>query len=545
MSPQYQISVDCEAEFLPWKGLVPILETLLPLKLSFCPAGAAATICLRSGHDARGTWNGPTQSSLTVPRNAISTRATPMGMNVTFADDSEVPFPFGLRSLRIKTISEVEPVKLKAGERVLANCDRGPVWTVSVERGVSYYRSAFPLPAMGETSVLQDVFSGDHFLELLPLFHFLRKCCAAGLYQPPPLRACFMVDDPNLHWPTYGYVDFRQIAAHAAKENYHVSFATIPLDNWFTHNATAQLFRNNTKYLSLLVHGNDHTRNELARDYNRAERIFLLNQAMKRIERLQKSAGVEVSPVMAAPHGACSEAMLAELPGCGFEAACISHSSLRSHNRSKTWTRDLGYLPSEWIQDCPVLPRWGFSPDLHNRILLAAYLSQPMIIRAHQEDLKNGIGLIDEVARFINELGPVSWFNMAELSRISFLWRLEGQTLRLHPMGRRLDVRLPEGARYLAIDGSSGRCAEILWLVYCNGTTLNVTGGGATISLPESHGCTTGLSGRTTGLSGFTIRIEMAGTSSIPVNGVSCRPAARAILRRLVTEGRDRFFTLS
>ena len=114
MSPQYQISVDCEAEFLPWKGLVPILETLLPLKLSFCPAGAAATICLRSDHDARGTWNGPTQSSLTVPRNAISTRATPMGMNVTFADDSEVPFPFGLRSLRIKTISEVEPVKLKA-----------------------------------------------------------------------------------------------------------------------------------------------------------------------------------------------------------------------------------------------------------------------------------------------------------------------------------------------------------------------------------------------------------------------------------------------
>src|ERR1019366_8149913 len=111
-------------------------------------------------------------------------------------------------------------------------------------------------------------------------------------------------------------------------------------------------------------------------------------QAIHRIERLERAAGCEISRVMAAPHGACSDAMLQEMPGCGFESAAISHGSLRAHNKGKPWARSLGYLPSEIIQGCPVLPRWGMTGNTYNTILLAAYLGQPMILRGHHADLR-------------------------------------------------------------------------------------------------------------------------------------------------------------
>lgn len=365
---------------------------------------------------------------------------------------------------------------------------------------------------------------------MLPLIHYFRTLCAPALYEGPPLRACFMVDDPNLHWPSYGYVDFRQIAAHARKENYHVAFATIPLDNWFTHRATAGLFKDNPGHLSLLVHGNDHTRNELAKDYTKAGRIFLLRQALQRIQRLEMKAGVEVSRVMAAPHGACSEAMLGELPGCGFEAACISHGSLRSHNRAHAWTRNLGYFPAEVVQGCPVLPRWGFAGDLQNRILLAAYLKQPLIILGHHEDLKRGIELFDDVARFINHLGAVSWLNMTGLCRANYQWRADGDTFRLRPLGQRLHVRLPEAIGSVVIENESFCPVNGQWTAAFNGTSVNARSGDI-ISLPEP--------------SRNPLVIEAPGHSAGFVEAVPCRPSPRALFRRLLTEGRDRFYALS
>ncbi len=83
---------------------------------------------------------------------------------------------------------------------------------------------------------LQDVLSGNRFLEILPLLQWLREICGhAFSVNPSPPKACFIFDDPNLHWPRYGYVDYRQLAEQAQIENYHVAFATIPLDTWFTH----------------------------------------------------------------------------------------------------------------------------------------------------------------------------------------------------------------------------------------------------------------------------------------------------------------------
>jgi hypothetical protein len=339
-----------------------------------------------------------------------------------------------------------------------------------------------------------------------------------------------MFDDPNLHWRRYGYVDFKQIAANAAKENYHVSFATIPLDSWFTHKQTAALFRTNSRYLSLVIHGNNHTRKELARNYTKPERLYLLNQAIRRIERLERSAALTVCRVMVPPHGACSEEMLGELPACGFEAACLSHGSLRAHNATKPWIRSLGYLPSERIQNCPVLPRWGLSGSTTNAILLAAFLGQPLVLRGHQRDMKDGVELLNQHARHINSLGPVLWSNMTGVSRNNFLWRMEGDTCRLKPLSRNVEFQMPTGASQLLVESSSDGLAET-WRVVDGGSQAELTVlSGQRVSLPNAANAK------------ISVRVVSAQPDRV---GRISNPLVIPFFRRLLTEGRDRFLSFN
>jgi len=398
------------------------------------------------GNSAADSGNTP---SLCVPPTA-STGQT--WAEVEFSDDLEVPFPYRGRRVSIKRVEVGSVLTLRPGEKILASTRLGPIWTVSTIGLTKHFRSALPLPSISAEQSFCDVFNGERFLEMLVLLHFLREAGIGELYRNPILRAGFIIDDPNLHWHSYGFVDYREIVAHAIRDNYHVSFATIPLDTWFTHAPTADLFRRNAHWLSLLIHGNNHTKRELTRNYTGATRRALLRQAIRRIERLEQRANLRVCRIMVPPHGACSEAMLAELVRCGFEAAYISAGSLRAHNLGKQWTKTLGFFPAEMIAGCPVLPRWGLTGNVKNTLLTAAYLGQPMVLRGHHQDFKDGVEVFDEYARFINSLGNVYWSNMSDLSRLSYLWRIDGDSCRIKPLGRNLVLKLPEEAKNIIIE---------------------------------------------------------------------------------------------
>jgi hypothetical protein len=366
-------------------------------------------------------------------------------------------------------------------------------------------------------------------VELLSFVHWLREICGEYQQQGLPLRACFMFDDPNLHWPSYGYVNYRAIAARARREHYHVSFATVPLDNWFTHAGAAEIFRAHPGELSLLVHGNNHTHQELTHAPTAEARTHLLRQSLQRIASLERKAAFPVSRVMAAPHGACPEAMLAELPKCGFEAATISHGSLRAHNKTKPWTKLLGYRPVEIIQGCPVLPRWRLAANADNTILLAAYLRQAIVLVGHHQDLKGGLELMDDLARFINQLGPVVWGNMEELARRNCAWRQEGDGLRISPFGTGCSVNLPAGVKQLSIhppDGSGWR----RWRIARGSNAPLELEAGESIALPPTF---QGM-----------VSIDAPPPES-RAGGVSTRRDLIPLLRRLATEARDRLRSLA
>jgi hypothetical protein len=530
MSPSYQINVRAETQAVPWVGLARIFEGLLPVKFSFSAQpelGGAGEIIIEDENELMAASSQEIIPSLRVSRDEKQpSDSKPIDTQVHFTEEPDVPFPFRGRSLHTKVAVKPKVLSLNRNQIVLAENEMGPVWAVSIERGVKQFSSGFALPKMPDGGSLIDVLNGERFLEILPLLHWLREICSASMFDGPPLRACFIFDDPNLHWPRYGFVDFRQIAAQAAKENYHVSFATIPLDTWFTHGATAELFRANASRLSLLIHGNDHLKHELARSYTQPARVSLLAQAIHRIERLENKTGLPVCRVMVPPHGACSEEMLAELARSGFEAACISHGSLRAHNRGRLWTKTLGYLPSEWIQGCPVLPRWGMAGDTTNIILLAAFLGQPIILRGHHQDLKNGIELLNELASFINGLGSVSWSNMTRLCRTNYQWRMDGNTCRVKPLGRTIVFRVPVQSTRLIIEGSESEF-QTGWQISVGNGTVQRLRVGESISLPDTLG----------GEVSMMATPVMTATMQNGANGST----SWAFLRRLLTEGRDRF----
>jgi len=510
--------------------LFPILERLLPVRFA-CgegnesrPDGEIAFEATANGDTAA---SAPRPPSLSVPPFACPDAAVRQNeIEVTFADDPDVPFPYRGRRLSTKVNESGPPLSLQAGEKVLAASCRGPIWSVSEGNAPKRFRSAFPLPHIDSGQNFGDQFNGERFLEMLPLLQFLREIGTDTAYRSGPLRAAYIIDDPNLHWPSYGFVDYREIASHAQRENYHVSFATIPLDTWFTHAATADLFRRNAGRLSLLIHGNNHAKEELARNYPDATKRALLREAIRRIERLERQTRLRVCRVMVPPHGACSEAMLAELPPCGFEAACISAGSLRAYNQDKPWIKTLGYFPSEIIKGCPVLPRWGLGGNVRNTLLAAAYLGQPLILRGHHQDLKDGVEILDEYARFINGLGDVFWSSMTDLARRNYLWRLDGGSCRLIPLVASVVFEPPGEAADISIE-NFGASGDGRWqVVFADGSAREIRAG-ERLSLPETRG--------------RRLSIEcVASPQSAPVVPNRRQISAGLVLRRFLTEARDR-----
>ena len=510
-------------------NLLPVIAMVVPVKFTFGGNNndhcAGEILVCEEKQSVVGERKSSTSSLSIPPRSTSSGNAALEQIEVQFSADLEVPFPFRGRLLKTSVEGNIKPLLPGQAERVLASTKHGPVWTVSMEGVVKNFRSSFALPVIPPEGNLRDVLNGDRFLEVLPLMHFIHEVCAESLYEGPPLRACFMFDDPNLHWTSYGYVNYRRVVEQAKKEHYHVSFATVPLDNWFTHSTTATLFREHSKQLSMLVHGNNHTHQELLQDLSEPGREGLLWQSLHRIVHLEKSAGFEVSRVMAAPHGACSDAMMESLVRCGFESATISHGSLRVHNKGREWTRTLGYLPSETIRGCPVLPRWRLAANATNTILLAAYLRQPIILVGHHQDLKNGTDVLDQLARFINSLGAVSWGDMAELSRNNYYQRVDGDTLKIKPMGRKVSVQLPQSVKYIAVENPFP-LSWAGWNLISGKTVIGKVRPGEARSL--------------SGVADGRISIEVETKLSEPPSNISIRRSPSALIRRLATEARDR-----
>jgi hypothetical protein len=411
------------------------LETAFPIRFGVSDDGTAdATIAFVADLPFPVEMTGPT---LVLSGEAGTPADAPFGA-ISFRDTPFLPRAFRGRTLT-DTSTPGRPLSQRVAEWgvVLATNSHGVVW--SGRENLQYVAASSPAElAPGEA--LREQFTAGRFVGLLPLVHFLRELSAPHSFVQPESTACFVFDDPNLHWWSYGFFDYRKLSAHAVAHDYRLTAATIPLDQWYVHRRTAELIRDRGSRISFAVHGNNHTRHELRRidDPDRAAAVAA--QALQRVRPLER-AGAEIAPVMVPPHGVAS---LATLEGClraGFDAVCADWPYWWLKERSDL-SPLAGWQPLDRLAGLPVIPRFhAVSSDLDDMVF-RAFLGQPLILYAHQTDLKDGLDVLEVRADDVRSLGIDAWRSLGEIARdvVSGYRRMDAATVTLFSTRSTVDI---------------------------------------------------------------------------------------------------------
>jgi hypothetical protein len=412
------------------------------------------------------------------------------------------------------------------GAPVVAACGNEVLWTISE----AVDRVALAPHELGTTDSLRDALVPGRWLSLLPLVHFLRGVTNEVDWNRPSTRAAFIIDDPNLHWWSYGLVDFRQIAVEADNEGFHVAIATIPLDAWLVHPGVAAFFRDRRKFLSLLLHGNDHTREELKQRRSDQEASALLVQALRRVKALEQRSHLNLSRLMVAPFNLCSDQMMRAMMLTGFEGLCHAFALPRSRDRPLA-----GWEPAELVAGgLPVFPRIRIR-NPRDDLVLRSFLGQPLIVYAHNEDFVDGLDILVETAAFINREPAVRWGSAESLARSSYVTRREGTLLHVRLFARSIQLVLDEDVEQIVIElprthGEPDRERATLTIGDCNSSSPFI----GTRSTP--------LAARGPG----TAEISLKRVDAVDPCRVASPPRrVRPFVRRAATESRDRLLPVS
>jgi hypothetical protein len=407
---------------------------------------------------------------------------------------------------------------------LLSSCRGVPTWT---SRG--RLQRALLIPCeLGPEEALRERLREGRSAALLPLAHFLRELTTAEAWQPPARRASFLFDDPNLHWPSYGFVKLPALSAHARDHGYHAALATVPLDGWFAHPAARRALRESNGALSLLVHGNDHYGGELGRPQTSSEALAMAAQAQRRVGSFETRTEVAIDRVMVPPHEQCSQATVAGLRRCGFEALTVTQPFPWLGDGKRGWLtspqdtgRLAGWRPADLADGLPVLLRHPLAGRSAAELRLRAFLGQPLVLYGHQADLLEGLDVLTDAVVVIEGAGPTRWCSLGEIAATSFETRRRGEDLEVRLLSRRARIEISPETHRLLVEALPGAAAEDDQLFVDGrpqrfGEPIDVTPGAA-------------------------VEVTLRASDAVDVNTI---PAPRlrplAVPRRILSEGRDR-----
>ncbi|MDR0358570.1 MAG: hypothetical protein LBJ87_03775 [bacterium] len=432
-----------------------------------------------------------------------------------------------LRGLRLADLQTTGPAvpALQTGDVPLATSEEGPVWVQRPGVAGRWVVSAAP-DELAPGEGLRDQLHPGRFLGLLAVVHLLRHLQGEEATRAGHLRACFVIDDPNLHGPRYGHIRYLELFEHARRHGYHIAMASIPLDYWLVHRRTAELFRTGSRHLSLTVHGNNHERSELLRFANEAAALASAGQALRRAQALETRSSIPVSRVMCAPHEVCSPATVRALFRVGFEG--LAFDPRRDRERASRTGPLGGWEPAQLLDGgLPVLPRYSLSAA--DELAFHAYLGLPLILYGHQQDLAGGLDVLGDAAARIGALGDVQWLSLGEIAYTNRTVRFDGTRVTVRMYTRHTTVAVPEDARELLVELPPARAGADV-LVRCGLQT-------APVRLGPSGRARVGFAApfqRATEL------VVTAPDAVSPTDVPAPRTRLQPVARRVLTEARDR-----
>jgi hypothetical protein len=470
--------------------------------------------------------------SMVAPEPATGPRPGLLALSSSLALDSRLRgAELSDRHLGAGALSGEPPGPPPHRETVLASFDGLPFWT----RSGSFDQALLTPQELEAGEPLRQRLQVGRCAALLPLVHFLRELTEGQRWCPPTARATFLLDDPNLHWPSYGFIKLNQLVAHAREREYHLALAMIPLDGWYAHPKAVRALFEGAGALSLCVHGNDHNGGELGRPASDDQAVELAAQALSRIESFEQRTGVGVDRIMAPPHEACSEQAVQALLRCGFEAISMTRPFPWASRSPRPWLSGpdgsdplIGWRPADYIAGgLPLLLRHPLIGRSPTELRLRAFLDQPLILYGHHGDLEAGLGVLAEAADEVNSLQPTRWGSLGEIAAGSYESRPESGFLRVRMLTRRARVEIPAGTERLVIELPPSHDEPIAEEVRVAGRTLPF----------EDRVAAEPVEVRPSSI----VEVDLRHHRWIDYRGVQTRRSRPlAVARRVAGEGRDR-----
>ncbi|HXC45417.1 MAG TPA: hypothetical protein VNU24_02330, partial [Solirubrobacteraceae bacterium] len=208
------------------------------------PSAAVDDASSRTGHDAHAKSEyGGSGPAAVGDRHAIPPQNSAPSSTVALADDGRLARPLRKRKIAERTRAGELALTPQSARDVLARVHERAVWWRSGDDGL--HCSLYPLAELSDGQTLRDHLCPGSFMGLLPLLHFLTALLGKNGWTLPAPRAAFVIDDPNLHWPSYGFLKYGELASHALRHGYHLAFATVPLDGWRVDARAAATVREN------------------------------------------------------------------------------------------------------------------------------------------------------------------------------------------------------------------------------------------------------------------------------------------------------------
>jgi hypothetical protein len=417
-------------------------------------------------------------------------------------------------------------IEVADGATVLASCLGETTWT----RADRHEKALLAPGELDPDEALRERLCLSRSAALLPVVHFLRELTAPIRWQPPATRASIVFDDPNLHWPSYGYVKLAELGEHARAHGYHASLATVPLDTWFAHPRAVRAVKQSSSTISLSVHGNDHNGGELGRQQTEADGLALAAQALRRIGAFERRTGIAVDRVMVPPHEECSEATVQGLLRSGFEAITMTRPYPWLARPPRTWLARppgvdalVGWRPADFAGALPVLLRHPLLSRDAPELVLRAFLDQPLILYGHHGDLaEGGLDVLAGAVEEVNRLGETQWCSLGEIVAGNFETRLQGPQLSIRPFTRRAQVDVPDTIEQLVVELPAAHPGPA-------GEQLVVNG------RPAQFGDPVGV------VPGTAVEVALRAASQVALGAVpNPRRQPLAVARRALGEGRDR-----
>lgn len=359
---------------------------------------------------------------------------------------------------------EIDPLISSDGGCIFFRWRRGPQHV--------FISTTSPLEAV-MAAHLQDEFCPARFAALLPLMLFARASLGDAGWRTPAPRATFMIDDPNLRFMRYGFLDYRALVDAAKDRDLHFTIAMIPIDYKKTRQRVASFMHEHRMYISLVMHGVEHLKQEFDREVKIDKAVATLMDGLRRMRIHHEATGVSFPPAMTSPHAVCNSTWLEAMRRTRFQATFGARFPFKSERNIDDPLYEM-YPADMTFQGFPIINRVD-AVEPKEKLLFQAWLGKPLVVYTHHEFFRHGMRPTLEITDFLDRQVSPTWGNVEFILNENYQCRRSGQTQEVRAFSNSITVAT-DGDLPISSIWKLGAGTQKQELALIDGAEVGVTG---------------------------------------------------------------------